>query len=323
MILAPSHEVVGFAVNPESDALTIGRVTLGGRVVDSRRVPTRVPLRPEEAVALAAVLIAEMRDHAPTGERTGGIGVAVPGLVISETRHVISAPSLGWYDVDFGRMLAERTDLPTWMENNARVITEAEHRQGAARGLTDFIYIFAGAGGLGGGIVLNNRLLLGSGGFAGELGHFRVNDSPKRDSLGLNGTFEALVQRGDLLSAFGKDDLTDAELDDLIQNSDGHEIEAIATRQLQVVARVIGNLSNALNPQAIVLGGFLGSLHRRYPRELGRFLRIIVLPTTLQPLGIATSTSGTEMVMRGAAELVFSAVEADPLDFAFAASALA
>jgi len=324
MIVAPNDSVVAFTVNPESDALTVGRVTMGGEITDRRRIPTRTPVSPSTAASLAADAMREMLETSQPGERVGGIGVAVPGQVIRESGHVLVAPRLGWRDADFAGMLGEITGLPVWADNNARLVTEAEHRLGEASEFHDFIYIFSGAGGVGGGIVLDDRLLLGSNGFAGELGHLRVNDSPELDYLGLSGTFEALVRRDDLLAVLREGeaeasvaDLTDGEIDLLVQRSEHIGLPALAARQLRIAGAVSGNLANLFNPQAIVLGGFLGSLYRRFPAEFDQVLSEVGLPTVLGSLVIRSSVAGPEMAMYGAAELVFGKVEADPLGFVF------
>jgi predicted NBD/HSP70 family sugar kinase len=329
MVVAPSDSVVGFTVNPESDALTVGRVTLGGSITDRRRFPTPAPLSPSNAARIAADAIRDMLKTSEPDERIGGIGVAVPGQVVRETGHVIMAPRLGWRDADFGEMLSSVTGLPVWVDNNARLVTEAEHRLGAAKDFRDLIYIFSGAGGLGGGIVLDNRLLLGSTGFAGELGHLRVSESRKVDFLGLSGTFEALVQRDELLAVLYEDDptdgaldLTDSELNLLVQRSESKNLPALAARHLRVVGEVSGNLANIFNPQAIILGGFLGSLYRRFPDLLDEVLAEVALPAVARSLKVQSSIAGPEMAMLGAAELVFAEVEADPLSFKFRAPTL-
>lgn len=329
MIVAPSSSVVAFTVNPESDALTVGRVTLSGTVTDRCRIPTRAPLSPNEAAGLAAEAIETMLKTSDPDERIGGIGVAVPGQVVRETGHVIMAPRLGWRDADFGERLSRVTGLPVWADNNARLVTEAEHRIGAAKHFRDLIYIFSGAGGLGGGIVLDNRLLLGSTGFAGELGHIRVSDSRKVDFLGLSGTFEALVQRDELIAVLAENmpsdevlDLTDSQLDGLVQGTANEHLTLLAERHLRVVGEVSGNLANIFNPQAIILGGFLGSLYRRFPSLLDEVLAEVALPAVARSLTVQASIAGPEMAMHGAAELVFAEVEADPLSFAFSTPTL-
>ncbi|MBO0727664.1 MAG: ROK family protein [Acidimicrobiaceae bacterium] len=317
MVVTATSLMGAFAVNPESDALRVGMVTFDGQVIHSLRQPTADALSPEQAAIVAAELINEIRENLPRGFRIAGAGVAIPGQVSRSTGVVLSAPRLGWADCDFKSLLASKTGLSVWLDNNARLVTQAEHRLGTGRGLTDFVYLFAGAGGIGGGIVVDNQVLTGTSGFAGEVGHVRISDSPQPDFLGLPGTFEALIKRDDLLATLGYTNVTDTELDQIIQRADGAEFLGVADRQLQTLGVVLGNLANILDPQMIVLGGFLGSLYRRLPEVLDASVAGVVLPGIGRSLRIRPSTFGPEMVLCGAAELVFSEVVARPLAFRF------
>lgn len=318
MMVAPTSMMGAFAVNPESDALRVGVVSFDGQVVHSLRHPMADALQPEEAAIAATELINEIREELPPGFRIAGVGVAIPGQVSRRTGVVLSAPRLGWTDCDFKSLLASKTGLSVWLDNNARLVTQAEHRWGTGKGLSDFVYVFAGAGGIGGGIVIDSHILAGTSGFAGEVGHVRISDSPETDFLGLRGTFEAVIKRDDLLATLGHTNVTDGELDQVIQNAHNEEFLALAERQLQVLGVVLGNLANILDPQMIVLGGFLGSLYRRLPHVLEASLAEVVIPTVGRALRVRPSMFGPEMVLCGAAELVFAEVVASPLGFRLA-----
>jgi predicted NBD/HSP70 family sugar kinase len=69
------------------------------------------------------------------------------------------------------------------------------------RGFNEIVYLFGGAGGIGGGVVVGGQILRGASGFAGELGHIRISDSKLEDNAGLPGTLEALLRREELLDA--------------------------------------------------------------------------------------------------------------------------
>lgn len=73
-------------------------------------------------------------------------------------------------------LLSARLDLPVWVDNDANVAAIAEHRFGAGRGHKDMIYVTVSTG-IGGGLVLNDRIYRGMHGIAGEIGHMFVSDS--------------------------------------------------------------------------------------------------------------------------------------------------
>ena len=306
LLVHASSSVGAFVVNPELQALTVGICTLDGTL--TTRSHPWTPAAPDEAAELCAHLLHELRaELAPV--QIAGIGAGVPGQVDAHSRIVVSAPSLGWEGVDFARLLAERLKVNSYIENNARLVTATQQRMGVAHGCDDFIYLFANAGGIGGGIVSGGRILVGNGGFAGEIGHIHVADAKAEGKL------ESVIRRRDLVAAFGVDDPNDDELDDLVATTFDPEVQKIAQRYLGTLGVVIANLVNTLDARLVLLGGFLGSLYRRFPEEFEGSLRAFALPAVRQSLEVLPTLLTTESVLRGAAELVFADLVADPFSW--------
>ncbi len=98
--------------------------------------------------------------------QVGGIGVAAPGPLDPWAGIVIFAPNLfGWHNVPLRQIIQDHFGVPTWLGNDANVAALAEHRFGAGRGTHHLIYITLSTG-IGGGIISDDRLLLGARGFA-------------------------------------------------------------------------------------------------------------------------------------------------------------
>ncbi|WP_062210612.1 ROK family transcriptional regulator [Demequina oxidasica] len=312
-VVRASDRIVSLAVNPESDALTVGLVTLGGVLLRSVRIPTQGSMTPEQAADAAAGAWAALRDELPTGATVVGAGAAIPGQVAREAGLVLNAPRLGWHDVAFAEMLHGRLGMPVAIDNNARVVTATEHLRGVARDCSDFIYVFAGAGGIGGGVFSGGRPLLGRNGLAGEIGHVRLTADAVADFGGLTGTLEAHVRRDEIVDVLGGTSGDDLELDARISVAQGPEFTAIATRQLEALAGALGSLANVFDPQALVLGGFAGSLYQRLPEVFDSALAASVLPGIGTGLEVRTSVDTASAVLVGAAQLAFEPVLADPL----------
>ena len=103
-----------------------------------------------------------------------GAAVALPGLVEAETGTLLRAPNLGWSEIPVADGLAARLpDLPVRADNEANLAALAEHWQGAARDLENFVYVF-GEVGVGGGIFVGGELFRGAHGYGGELGHITL-----------------------------------------------------------------------------------------------------------------------------------------------------
>ena len=112
-----------------------------------------------------------------TSENIRGVGAAFPSFidyksgVVVETSNIIALNDLPARD-----MLAERLDLPVYLDNDANAAALAEHAMGAGRGHDDLIYVTISTG-IGGALILNGKLYRGMHGMAGEIGHMFISDS--------------------------------------------------------------------------------------------------------------------------------------------------
>ena len=172
----PDPRTLAIAVNPEVDAVTVGLVSLAGKVVKRVRVDTDAPPTVDEAIAITSDVVARLQSE-NLSNRIVGIGVAVPGMVRAGDGLVRLAPHLNWIDEPFATLLSDATGLPVQAGNDASLGAMAERMFGAGRGMTDLIYLNGGASGIGGGIIASGVALGGAEGYAGEFGHIRVNSS--------------------------------------------------------------------------------------------------------------------------------------------------
>ncbi|MCS5732817.1 ROK family protein [Herbiconiux sp. CPCC 203386] len=310
------------AVNPEIDAITIGLVGLGGRVIKRIRYPTQRIPSAQEATNIAAAVIDGMRGELDSVYRIVGVGVAVPGLVRAEDGLVTYAPHLGWNDEPIARMIADATGYPVWAANDASLGAGGELLFGAGRGSIDLLYLNGGSSGIGGGVVTGGQLLTGTDGYAGELGHTLVNSAGVRCHCGAIGCLETEVSRQRLLDAAGLDVVG---LDGVgLDGGDGDELEAALAesrdpavgaevdRQIGFLSVALRNAVNVLNPERIVLGGFLATLHSLAPERLAQAVRADALDGPAHDVHISAAGLGSNLLMIGAAELAFSGLLADP-----------
>ncbi|AWR22125.1 N-acetylglucosamine repressor [Aurantimicrobium photophilum] len=312
LMVSFSDEVVVFAVNPETDATTVGVVTLSGKVIDKvRHTHSAVPT-PTESVETATRLIAELRAKMPTTFRIAGIGVAIPGQIRVEDGVVRLAPHLNWVEVPFARMLHQQTGLPVFIDNDASLGSIAERDLGAGRGFSEIVYLFGGAGGIGGGVIHGGILLRGAAGYAGELGHVRISDSPREDYSGLQGTLESLVQRDDLLAALKIDSADDAQLEEVLSKPVSTKVQKLLESQIDALAIAVGNYVNIFNPEIVLIAGYLAVLHS-YDRDrlLSRF-RWSTLTAPQDRLLVKTAELGPNLLMIGAAGLPIAPLLAEP-----------
>ncbi|MFB2586959.1 ROK family protein [Herbiconiux liukaitaii] len=317
----PSHNVavtdhmVSLVVHPETDAVTVGCVAMGGRVLRQVRCPTLGSPSAAEVVNMATAIVDGMRNGLDRQHHIIGVAVAVPGRVDRTLGTVLSAPNLGWSDVPLGPMLERALDLEVSIGTDAMAGALAECAFGVGRKAADFVYLHGGESGIRGAIVISGRLLSGSREQAGEFGHTLVRTDGARCRCGRTGCLETEVDRTSLLLAAGLEPERAAELpavlSDLGRNADGSSLlRQTAREQLQYLLTGVENVVRALDPEAVVLGGFLGPLLA----SAGDLSRASSGPRSTENAGsrCLPALILDDGALIGAAELVFARLLADP-----------
>ncbi|MEP6482702.1 MAG: ROK family transcriptional regulator, partial [Rhodoglobus sp.] len=268
-VVTPDPSAVAIAVNPEVDAITVGIVGLSAQVVHRVRREVDHPVGPEEAAEIIAEVYdsfaEQLRDH-----HVVGVGLAVPGLVRTVDDTVRWAPHLNWTDSALVELVAAATGLPARAGNDASLGGSAEHLFGVGQGIDDLIYLNGGASGIGGGVISGGVALGGHNGFAGEFGQNRTGFTDEADRRSESGALEDEVSRARLFATLGMSGGDEAALETALLSSNSPEVRHEIDRQRRVLAVALSNAINVLNPQLVVLAGFLASLHAIDPDELER-----------------------------------------------------
>jgi len=199
-----------------------------------------------------------------------GIGLSLCGNIDRATGEAVLVPNLHWRNLPFGRMVAERFGLPVYAATDVRMAAQAEALWGVAKGVRHFAWTTIGTG-YGGFLVLNGKLYEGAHGFAGNFGHFTVDEvNGYLCGCGRRGCLETFVA-GPAIARAGQAALDAgtspvlAELapDGRVTSHMVFQAEALGDPAAQailadVVRRVsigLGGLVNTLDLDMIVLGG--------------------------------------------------------------------
>src|SRR5664280_2853341 len=307
------HRTVAIAVNPEVDAIHVGLVGLGGRVLKHVRVEAADTPSAEQVVQLATAAIAGMLSGQDRTLRVVGIGVAVPGQVRLSDGHLREATHMGWLEQPLAAMFERSAGYPAWAANAAMLAMRAESTFGAVRDVNDLVYIIGGASGIGGGVMTGGRLLTGTAGYAGEFGHTFVRSCGTACHCGAHGCFEAEVTQQRLLDSVGlhapEADLLAAALAD----STDPQVAALVAESLDSLGIVVRNAVNLFNPSVVVLSGFLAALHSAAHGD--DTLISETIRSARETVRIQDAALGADQLMLGAAELVFDKLIADPAGF--------
>jgi predicted NBD/HSP70 family sugar kinase len=309
-LLTPSDRRTVLVVNPEIDVTTIGLVAMGGRILFKERFvhPRTQPSTLRQLTQQIENFLVSLGE--PSRDMVEAMLLVVPGAVDSDTETVVAAPSILWNDVHANVVLERVAGCPVTTMNNGRAATIGEWAFGAARNHHDAVCIFSGTGGIGGGMIVNGLVVSGASGLAGEIGKMRIHDS----DLGMPGnlSFEHLMKRDAIVAELGFTELSDEQFRQEL-------FSALKTRPLvsvQAQSRVLGNalatLRDLLDPEVIVLGGYLGSLLEAQRTQLLLELNEGALTKRGDDFLVARSIGLDDMVLLGAAETHWRHVLADP-----------
>jgi predicted NBD/HSP70 family sugar kinase len=302
--------------NPDIDAVSVASVGLNGQVCERRVETTTGPPSPAEAAEIIAALTADLGRSGTDNNRLLGIGIAVPGLVNRGRGEVAEAPHLGWRCEAFAERVTAATGLPARIANDASLATIAEANFGAGRGVNDFIYLNGSASGIGGGAIVAGQPLYGAAGYAGELGHQIVNPAGRPCHCGRIGCLQTEVDRARLMAAAGLPPGDAHLLADRIAAASTGALASEVQRQVRWLALGIANGMLLLNPERVILGGFLSALHQAADQALTTLVRQATFPAVTEHATITAAALGADLLAIGAAELWIEALLEDPAGIA-------
>lgn len=302
------------AVELDVDSIAVATVGLGGHVYNRLRVARpRQRFSPEESVQDIAKLAGPLLDSLPARHVIVGVGAAVAGITRRSDGFVHLAPNLGWRDVPIADMLAAELDLgvSVFAANEADLGALAEHLR-VRPGISNLVYV-SGEVGIGAGVIMDGKPMLGSAGYAGEAGHTLINPEGRQCRCGAIGCWETEAGEAALLRRAGFGDGT-GHLDEVAERAAAGDVAIL--RAIGEVGRWlgygIGNLINLLNPDLVVLGGLYQRLFEFLESSVVEGAKVRTLEAAGGMAAIARSGLGSDAPLIGAAELVLSRVIADP-----------
>jgi predicted NBD/HSP70 family sugar kinase len=212
----------------------------------------------DEVLHQLAEIVSELLDGPQAyGSRTHGLGLAVSGDVDHDTGLVRYSPFLDWHNVPLGERATQATGLAATVENDVKALTVAEHWFGEGVGTDSFALVTVGTG-IGCGLVVNGRLVSGSHGVAGEIGHLCVDTNGPACHCGGRGCVEAIAGTSAIVdqarALSGRPDLTITDAIALAREGD-QQIRTVFSRAGEAIGLGIAAVANLVGPQRIVVSG--------------------------------------------------------------------
>jgi glucokinase len=181
-------------------AVDLGGTQMRTAVLQGAKLLSRVGLltgedrTPESVIPRLYNAVQQALDEAHiTLEQITGIGIAAPGPLNNRTGIIYSPPNMpGWNSIPLRDLFYERYQVPTYVENDANAAALGEFMFGAGHGCKNIVYLTISTG-IGGGIIIDGKLVEGTSGTAGELGHMTIDWKGVRCSCGNIGCLEAMA----------------------------------------------------------------------------------------------------------------------------------
>jgi glucokinase len=249
-----------------------GVVNSQGELLSKSRIKTRTDRGQLEIVRDMALLARQVIQEAKLSESAiTAIGIGSPGTPNNETGVLIYANNLPFDQVPLRSEIRKIIDLPVYVDNDANVAALAESAAGAARGTRHSVTITLGTG-VGGGVVVNQRIYSGFNNAGCEIGHIVIKAGGELCTCGRRGCFEAYASASGLIreTEQAARQNPESQLNRLIAENGGHAdgrtafigmrqgdiaATAVVDAYIELLAEGLANVINGYMPEVIAIGG--------------------------------------------------------------------
>jgi len=256
------------------------------------------------------------------GSELRAVGIGLPGIVDQSAARLRGVPNLpalaALRDRDLAAEVGARTGAPTFLENDANAAGLAEAWLGAGRGAESLVFLTLGTG-VGGAVILRERLWTGRSGYAGEVGHVQLDPDGEPCGCGSRGCLETVVgiagwsRRAEEKIKTRKSRLVGQRIDPAAVVAAAHEGDAVALEVVDETARALGQalggLVNTLNPERAVIGGGVAAAGPFLLDRIVRETRKCCWPQAFEDCAFRLSELGGDSGVVGAARVAMQGVE--------------
>lgn len=254
-----------FGVDIGGTTVKLGLFDVEGSVIEKWEIPTRTEDAGSKILPDIADSIREKMEKIGT-DCVAGVGVGAPGP-IDGAGVVHRAVNLGWGTFSIRETLENLLNVPVMAGNDANVAALGEMWMGGGRGYKDLVVVTLGTG-VGGGIIINGKILTGAVGAGGEIGHIHVNDSEEEvcgcgnkgcleqysSATGITRLANQLLASSDKDSVLRTGKVSAKTVFDAVKAGDALAVE-VAEKFGKYLGDALAAIAGVVNPEAIVIGG--------------------------------------------------------------------
>lgn len=256
-----------FGVDVGGTTVKLGFFDVEGNLLDKWEIPTRTEEEGSHILPdVAESIQKKMEEKELSVDKVVGVGVGAPGPIDSEGV-VHRAVNLGWGTFSIKGTLENILHMPVMAGNDANVAALGEMWKGGGQGSTDLIMVTLGTG-VGGGIIIDGKVLTGFGGAGGEIGHIHVQDEETEScGCGNKGCLEQYASatgiarlaskklaESDKESILRQGRISAKTVFDAVKQKDSLAIE-VAEEFGKYLGDGLSVIAGVVNPETIVIGG--------------------------------------------------------------------
>jgi glucokinase len=307
-----------FGVDLGGTTVKIGLFTSEGKLIDSQEIPTRKEDEGSHILSdICEAIDAKLVDRKMTRDDLIGVGIGIPGP-ITKDGSVLGCVNLGWGIFNVEEKLSQMLGgVKVKAGNDANVAALGETWQGGGRGFEDIVLVTLGTG-VGGGIIIGGKIIPGSNGAAGEIGHMpavvgrdaEVCGCGKKGCLETVASATGIVRETKKLLEKSEDDsslrkkkeLTCKDIVDAAKEGDKLALKAV-DKLTFALGKSIAGIAAVTNPQVIVIGGGVSKAGKFLLDKIEEYFNEYAFHAT-KNVKFALATLGNDAGMYGAAALI-------------------
>lgn len=257
-----------FGVDVGGTTVKLGFFDTEGNLLEKWEIPTRTEDNGKEILPdIAASILDKIKEREVDRTEIIGVGIGTPGPVDGEGT-VYNAVNLGWGTFSVKNVLQSLLNIPVEAGNDANVAALGEMWKGGGQGHKNLVAVTLGTG-VGGGIIVNGKILSGATGAAGEIGHIHVMDGEEEAcNCGNHGCLEQYTSATGIvrlakrrLAADDKpsvlrtyENFSAKTVWDAVKNGDGLAIE-VAEQFGEILGKALADIAGVVNTEIFVIGG--------------------------------------------------------------------
>ncbi|HEY5583664.1 MAG TPA: ROK family protein [Ruminiclostridium sp.] len=281
-------------------------IDIKGNIIYSTKIDLPIDTNNENFIELNITLIQEIL-NATSSTKFTGIGIASIGPLDIYKQKILNPPNFrDIHEVCIGDIIREHFGLPVFLDNDMNAGALAEHLYGIAKNMRDIVYLGLGSG-VGAGIIVNGRMLHGSGGYAGEIGHMSIQSDGLKCSCGRNGCLELYTNTISLLQNAGVSTIKEL-LEEESREPRNERVQQCIKDYFESILNALVTIVNLFDPEIVIIGDQGAYIVPLFIEKLEGDMNKLMFQYENQKIHIAASSFGEAAPLVGAAALVFQKV---------------